>query len=91
MTKSAEAKRDELLRTKDRNTNPDVFSPWSFDAGYAALRAEAEKLYEALEKMGPSHTAICTTTACYPQCLVKLKIKTLTAYRAKFPKGEKNV
>ena len=52
MTKSAEAKRDELLRTKDRNTNPDVFSPWSFDAGYAAKKAEeSEALKVAVEAL----------------------------------------
>jgi len=34
---------DELMRTKDRNTNSDVFSPWSFLACYKTMQAQADR------------------------------------------------
>lgn len=40
----------DLMAKHDRNTNPNVFSPWSFDQGVAAASAAFESLCAELRK-----------------------------------------
>jgi len=56
MTKSIDQAAEETtrefhMRTKDRNNNPDVFSPWSYDAGFTAhAKLQDEKVRKLVEK-----------------------------------------
>lgn len=47
--KTLEQVRDELKRKHDVNNNPNVFSPWSFDASTAIWKERTDKLVKALE------------------------------------------
>lgn len=52
MNQSLKSKRDELMQTKDRNNNPDIFHPPSWDA---AIQAVIELLGEFDENKTIAH------------------------------------
>lgn len=50
MTSKIQKLRDELMRKHDINKNPDVFSPWSFDAAAELYEEKLEKFREGISQ-----------------------------------------